>query len=256
MTVSPVAVRAETPACRQRAEALAASLELPPAPPAGFAGLLLVVDEAGLALADARHPERHPLRVDFGAGSSARRAAQAGRRSLIGRAAGLKPGFRPLVIDATAGLGQDAFTLAALGCRVHLVERHPVIHALLADGLERAGADPATAPVAERMTLECGEAETLLAERVAALGAQVVYLDPMFPERRKAARVKKAMQLFQALLGTGDEGDALLAAARASGVRRVVVKRPRKAPLLAGAAPDVVFGGKSVRFDVYLHHPG
>jgi 16S rRNA (guanine1516-N2)-methyltransferase len=46
------------------------------------------------------------------------------------------------VIDGTAGLGKDAFVLAGLGCKVTLVERHPVVVALLADGLARAWQDP------------------------------------------------------------------------------------------------------------------
>lgn len=71
---------------------------------------------------------------------------------------------------------------------------------------------------------------------------QVIHLDPMFPSRDKSALVKKEMRLFKPLVGADDDAPDLLAAALALATHRVVVKRPRKAPSIAGATPDLQFG--------------
>lgn len=77
------------------------------------------------------------------------------------------------------------------------------------------------------------------------------YLDPMFPVRRSKAAVKKDMALFHTLVGPDEDADALLAPALALAQRRVVVKRPRIAPPLAGHQPGMILSGKSSRFDIY-----
>lgn len=59
----------------------------------------------------------------------------------------------PIAIDATAGLGQDSFLLAAAGFTVYMFEQDPIIAALLEDALNRAQSDPALANIVERMHL-------------------------------------------------------------------------------------------------------
>jgi len=174
---------------------------------------------------------------------------KAGRGLLLAKACGVRKGKPlPRVFDATAGLGRDAFTLAALGCEVVAMERSLVVQALLADGLTRALA--AGDAAAQRMKLVPGQAATRL---VSGLAADTVLLDPMFPQDDRSALSRKEMQYFQALLGPDNDEGALFGAAMESGVRRVVVKRPRIAPRIDPTRPaDVVFEGKSVRFDVYL----
>jgi 16S rRNA (guanine1516-N2)-methyltransferase len=80
----------------------------------------------------------------------------------------------------------------------------------------------------------------------------VVYLDPMFPHRKKSAAVKKEMRLFQQLLGSDDDADLLLEPALTLAKKRVVVKRPSGAPFLANKKPHIEMLGKANRFDVYL----
>ena len=80
----------------------------------------------------------------------------------------------------------------------------------------------------------------------------VVYLDPMFPHRKKSAAVKKEMRLFQQLLGPDEDADALLQPALALALKRVVVKRPAGAPYLADKKPQIEMQGKANRFDIYL----
>ncbi|PKN78511.1 MAG: hypothetical protein CVU47_12150 [Chloroflexi bacterium HGW-Chloroflexi-9] len=164
------------------------------------------------------------------------------------------PGAR--VLDATAGLGRDSVIAALLGCTVIACERSPVVAWLLRDGLERAAAEPALAVAVARITLHAADAREVMAGLSEADRPDVVIVDPMFPERRKAALVKKEMQLLHRLLGADEEPEALLAAALRCTSRRVVVKRPGDAPPLEGPRPDLVIPGKTARYDIYLAHAG
>lgn len=109
-----------------------------------------------------------------------------------------------------------------------LVERQPLIAALLEDGLERARRDPDVAPIAARMRLLGGNSADLM-RAWDGEAPQVVYLDPMFPHRDKSALVKKEMRLFRPLVGDDLDAPALLQAALALASHRVVVKRPQGA---------------------------
>lgn len=191
------------------------------------------------------------VRVDFLEGAVAhRRLFGGGTGQMIAKAVGVQPGVRPQVLDATAGLGRDAFVLASLGCSMTLIERQPLIAALLEDGLARALQSAEVAPIAAQMRLLQGNAIELLSAWTDE-APQVIYLDPMFPHRDKSALVKKEMRLFRPLVGDDLDAPALLAAALALASHRVVVKRPRKAPCIEGAKPSYVLEGKSSRYDIY-----
>ncbi|WP_269530909.1 class I SAM-dependent methyltransferase [Chitinimonas sp. BJYL2] len=216
-------------------------------------GHALQLAEDGLALLTLGPAAPGPVRVDFASGAAEwRRKHGGGRGQAIARACGLKGGATPRVLDATAGLGKDGFALASLGCEIDLIERSPIAAALLEDGLLRAAAHPEVATIAAKLHLHRGVATGLMANWQ---GEQpdVIYLDPMFPDtKRKSALSKKEMQAFQAVVGADEDADALLAPARALARAKVVVKRPRHAPLLAGLKPAYALEGDSVRFDVYL----
>lgn len=218
-------------------------------------GHALVLGGGGLALHSLGKGAPGPVQVDWGAGAADWRRRHSGRSQTIARACGLKGGATPTILDATAGLGGDAFVLASLGCRVDMIERSPVAAALLADGLRRAGGLAGVQTIVARMHLRYGAAQDALRQGTAP-PPHVVYLDPMFPEKAGSARSRKAMQVFQVLVGADADADALLAPARALAEQRVVVKRPRHAPWLAGLAPAWCLEGDSVRFDVYLPAPG
>ena len=191
------------------------------------------------------------VRVDFVEGAVAhRRLFGGGTGQMIAKAVGVQPGVRPQVLDATAGLGRDAFVLASLGCTMTLIERQPLIAALLEDGLARAALDRDVAPIAAQMQLLNGNAIELM-RAWQGEPPQVIYLDPMFPHRDKSALVKKEMRLFRPFVGDDLDAPALLDAALALASHRVVVKRPRKAPLIDGAKPGYALEGKSSRYDIY-----
>ncbi|MDH5299140.1 MAG: class I SAM-dependent methyltransferase, partial [Desulfobulbaceae bacterium] len=175
-----------------------------------------------------------------------------GRKQPLARALGLKSNRCPTVVDATGGLARDAFVLACLGCRVTLMERSPILAALVTDGLQRAMADPETAAiVSERLRLVQGDSRDLLLQMAEGERPEVVYLDPMYPHRTKSALVKKEMRALRLLVGDDADAPALLAAALAAAEERVVVKRPINADPITGQSPSLAVFGKTHRFDVY-----
>jgi len=217
---------------------------------------VLLYDEHGLALQTLEKPLPGPVRVDFVTGTLRWRLAHGGGRGeMVAKACGVKKGALPSVLDCTAGLGRDALILASLGCQLTLCERSPLVAALLVDGLRRAALDAELAPVIARMRFQPGEALAALQGLLDGPAEQrpdVVLLDPMFPHREKSALVKKEMRVFRAIVGEDLDADGLLAPALAVARRRVVVKRPKLAPYLAGRKPALELGGQSSRFDVYL----
>lgn len=254
-----LAVAAESSARLAEAAALAAELALPLAadltiPPTR----LLVLTEQRLELRQLGGDAPGPVFVNFTAGAAAhRRQFGGGRRQPLARAVGLKSGATPTVIDATAGLGQDAFVLASLGCPVRLIERSPIIAALLRDGLQRAGHDPEIGLwVRERLKLCQADGREYLQKLNEHQRPDVVYLDPMYPHRRKTALAGKEMRLLRQLVGNDGDAPELLAAALACARRRVVVKRPRLAPALNGPTPDAHIIAPNTRFDLYWAAPG
>lgn len=248
----PIVVVPESEAWGEQTRALARRLQADFAEQAPSHGLVLFLGAEGLALHDADAPREQPLRVDFSGGAMGYRQRAGFRRDeLLPRAAGIKGSLLPNVLDATAGLGRDAFMLASLGSEVTLCERNPVVHALLEDGLRRAAGQAELAPVIARMHLLDTDAASYLAS-VQGGGHDVIVLDPMFPERSKSALVKKPMRLFHGLVGADADADRLLELALKSARKRVVVKRPLHAPALGGIEPSFSYKGKAVRFDVYL----
>lgn len=243
---------------QHHAENLATNLNLPLVPisdPGVNAFTFkLVVSSSGLQLEMAGPQAPGPIRVDFQSGAINYRVKNAVRKQAITRAVGCKPGFLPTVLDATAGLGKDAFLLAHLGCRVDMTERDPVVHALLADGMQRAGnyQENGVSAAISRMFLHQGDFRKVIEPGTR---FDVVYLDPMFPQRRKSAQVKKDMFVLQRFLGsTQDESESgqVLNLALTIATRRVVVKRPAKAGYLAALAPSHSLEGSSSRYDVYM----
>lgn len=219
------------------------------------AGLALVERDDGMALVGDERLYGKPLRIDFTAGKMAhRRRFGGGRGQLIAKACGVSQGITPTVVDATAGLGQDAFVLAGLGARVLMIERVAAIAALLDDALRRARLDPETAEVVARMSLCVDNAATCLGDAVTRHGVtpQVVHLDPMFPHRDSSALVKKEMRLFRELAGDDEDAPELLAAALEVATHRVVVKRPKRALPIEGPAPTLSLTAKTSRYDIYV----
>lgn len=216
-----------------------------------------VADYPFVLVLTANHIELHcppelkfkPFFIDFNTSKLNYRSHQASlRKEMLARAIGFHPKDNPFIVDATAGLGRDSFILASLGFKVTMLEKSSIIYVLLEDALKRA--KKLSISAAERMQL-------LSADAVSWLPAQlekpdVIYLDPMFPERRKSASVKKEMALLQALLPEQEDPKRLFETAVACAKHRVVVKRPRLAETITERQPNYSLKGTSSRFDIYL----
>lgn len=219
----------------------------------------LVLCAHRLELRKLDEPKLGAIFVDLVGGAVGhRRKFGGGKGQAIAKAAGLNKGATPSVLDATAGLGRDAFVLASLGCKVQMIERNPVVAALLDDGLERAKRDPEIGSwVQQRMSLLHASSHNALLNLCEEQNFQkpdVVYLDPMYPhpEGKKSALVKKEMRVFQSLVGADIDADSLLSPAMQLAQKRVIVKRPSYADWLDKKKPSMVIETKKNRFDVYV----
>lgn len=215
---------------------------------------LLVVTPERLELHTQGADKSGPVYADFVTGALAhRRRYGGGRRQPLAKAVGLKSGASHFVLDATAGLGRDGFVLACLGCHVQMVERSPIIAALLRQGLQQAENDlQIGSMVRERLALIVADSRIYMSTLAESQRPDVVYLDPMYPHRSKTALVKKEMRLLRQLVGDDPDASDLLAVAQRCARQRVVVKRPRLAPVLKGSQPTMTVRSKNTRFDVYL----
>jgi 16S rRNA (guanine1516-N2)-methyltransferase len=175
-----------------------------------------------------------------------------GKDDLLAKAIALKSITKktgePLrVLDLTAGLGRDAFHMAQLGCDVTALERNMT----LATALQRAWKN---SDREEKLNIVHADAVHYLSGLAVGREPDVIYYDPMFPEKKKSALAGKESQLLQLLAGeTSNEAEEsqVFELALVKARHRVVVKRPLSAPFI-GRKPEVIFKGKAVRFDVYV----
>ena len=191
------------------------------------------------------------LRVDFVSGAVGHRLKfGGGRGQALAKAMGLRAGKTPMIVDATAGLGRDAFLLASLGAQVTLIERSAEMHALLLDGMTRAANEGGEyQEIIGRMTLLKGDAKDLLPD----LAAEAVLIDPMHPPRKNSALVKRELRQVREIVGTDEDAAELVRVALENARYRVVLKWPAKADPIAGIqAFSHQIQGKSTRYDVFM----
>lgn len=191
------------------------------------------------------------LFIDFVGGAVGYRLRSGqGRGQDLPKAVGFGKGIVPNIVDATAGLGRDAFLLASLGAEVTLIERSPDIHARLLDAMERARAEGGrTAEIISRMTLLHGNSIVLLP----GLAPDVVLVDPMHPPRHNSALVKKEMRVLRDIVGNDQDQVELMKVALACAKKRVVLKWPMHAEPMQGIrSPSHQILGKNTRYDVFM----
>ncbi|OSP56018.1 class I SAM-dependent methyltransferase [Pseudoruegeria sp. SK021] len=191
------------------------------------------------------------LRVDFVEGSVAHRLRFGGGRGQdLAKAMGLRAGKTPTIIDATAGLGRDAFLLASLGAQVTLIERSEEMHRLLAQGMERAEREGGQfREIIGRMTLLKGDAKDLIPE----LSGEAILVDPMHPERKNSALVKQDLRQVRDIVGSDEDAGDLVRLAIKHARKRVVLKWPAKADPIEGVQKCThQIRGKTTRYDVFM----
>ena len=233
--------------------ALAERLHLPvidaPVPPYSH---FLTIRQSKLELCTKEPPGISPLSVDFLSGPVYYRFLR--DRTInqpLAKAVGVKRGYRPTVLDGTAGFGEDAFVLASLGCMVTMIERSPIIWALLADAIVRSKANVTVAAVFnEHVALKLGDTIDYLASTQEIY--DTVFLDPMYPFTPKSPLNKQRMRTLRELVGSDSDASELLSAALPKARSRVAVKRPAKAANVDQRKPTFSISSKRSRYDVYL----
>jgi 16S rRNA (guanine1516-N2)-methyltransferase len=252
--MTPIVLVCDDSELNEAAQTLAASLSLDCVTQIpDDADLILSLTPEGLFLLKPQEKKMGALTVNFADGALTwRRNHGGGTGQAIAKAIGLKSKKNLSVLDATAGTGTDSFVLAALGCQVQMIERHPIVAALLQDALSRAQQMDEVYDITQNMSLHTGSAvEYMKAQDPDSF--DVVYLDPMFPHSGKNAQVKKSMQYFRDMVGKDEDADDLLEPALNAAKYRVVVKRPRKSPYLMDRKPTLSHEGKANRFDIYVN---
>lgn len=169
------------------------------------------------------------------------------------RALGWKSTEQKHVLDMTAGLGRDSCLLFFAGFDVTMFERGEVLQLLLSKALSELPVDDFkqsfqlmkedSIHYLERMKLESKDENPI---------ADAIYIDPMYPERKKSALVKKELRIIRNLVGADFDSEQLLTLAIESGVPRVVVKRPKGSDYVADRVPSHSVESPNTRFDVYL----
>ncbi|MDB2415122.1 class I SAM-dependent methyltransferase [Rickettsiales bacterium] len=206
---------------------------------------ILLVGNDGLSLKSCKNKNQKPIRVDFKSQELSYRQKHGGRsKEQIAKAVGISQGVRPSIVDVTAGLGKDGFILASLGCKVTMLERTPIVHALLEDGLKRAE------DITKNITLY--QADSIKWLESCSYSPEVIYMDPMFPSRKKSAAIKKEMRIFHDIVGEDLDSTKLLKIALEKALYRVVVKRPKLSSPIGQIEPTISHEQKSCRFDIYV----
>jgi 16S rRNA (guanine1516-N2)-methyltransferase len=241
------AIIAESEAALQKGEALSKRLggiSLNPKDISKY-DFILSFDQRNRLQLSLKDKKQKPIQADFS-------KMQMGRASLsnalITKAIGIRKNKKPFILDACAGLGKDALTFLMLSCHVTLLERSPIVFELLKDGLENSLSGY---HFSDLLSLHLMEAKDYLEQLKPAQYPDVIYLDPMYPDRNKKALSKKEMQILRLI--TGDNWDAadLLDKALSLARERVVVKRRRLDEPLGDKNPDTQLTGKTIRFDIY-----
>jgi len=242
-----------TPETTTYLHSLAKRLNLPLTDRSGLKfNYVLALRDSRLELRKEADPKAAPLFADFLSGPVYYRFIHDRRiNQPLAKAAGVKRGYRPSVLDATAGFGEDSFVLASLGCRVTMIERSKVIYALLADGISRCGENDRVKRVfEERVTLKLADSIEYLDSST--ICYDTVFLDPMYPWQSKSSLNKQKMRILREVVGNDNDGSELLSAALNRAVKRVAVKRPARAGHLDEREPSFAITAKSSRYDIYL----
>ena len=188
--------------------------------------------------------EGRKFSIDFNADKKNYRKKKGSLKSeLISKAMGSgKYGFK--VLDLSAGLGIDALFLSQMGYEVTAVERNSIIYLALKTAQEQLSESDA-----KKVKFFHDSALDFL--NSSKDNYDIIYFDPMFPEKKKSALSKQEMILFRNLVGTdGDASEVIDFVLKSKKAKRFVLKRPLKAPPLK-QKPEFSFLGKLIRFDIY-----
>jgi len=211
----------------------------------------LIVKNDSLELYNRENIKQKSIKVDFTSKKNNYRCFHFRKKNeVLSKVAGIKKSYFPFILDATAGLGNDAFMFSFLGCQVMMIERHPIVAALLKDGLQRGYKDKRIGQwLKKRLHLIINDSSNML--EIPILKPDVIYLDPMYPSCCKKSLPKKNMQFFRKLIGQNHDSEKLLNISRTLAKKRIIVKRPCYAKPLSTDKVNFIITTKNHRFDIY-----
>ncbi len=246
-----LAVLCQSLSDKERSQELADRLDVPLY---GFVGkecpesFFLSWRDGCLKLLDKELLKKGGLVVDIEPRNGEQRSWPAPKQDALAQALGRKT---KTVVDATTGWGQDSLHIFRMGYDLLCIERSPVMAELLCDGFNRLLAEDWI------QTLKLQPPQLLRGNAIELLQTlntlpDCIYLDPMFPpKRKKSALAKKSMVVLRDLLGDDQDREQLFEVALKVSGKRVVVKSPDYAEPLGGK-PSESYQGKLLRYDVYL----
>ncbi|QCI19093.1 class I SAM-dependent methyltransferase [Buchnera aphidicola] len=214
--------------------------------------IALIINNNALELYNRLKPNEKSIKIDFLSKQNNYRCLNFKKKhEALYKALGIKKNYSPYVIDATAGFGKDAFLIAFWGCYVLMIERHPIIAALLKDAMQRAHENKNIGNwLKKRLHLLCNDSTKIF--KMPIVKPDVIYLDPMYPKNKKKALPKKNMQFLRKIINYSDNNENLLYISRKFAKKRIVVKRPSYAKPLSNEKAEFSISNKNHRFDIYL----
>ncbi len=204
--------------------------------------------EGCLKLLDKELLKKGGLSVDIQPRQGEQRSWPAPKEGALAQAVGRKT---KTVVDATTGWAQDSLHLFRMGYDLRCIERSPVMLELLTDAFLRLSKLDWVMQLSLSVpVLLAGNAIDILPQLQFA--PDCIYIDPMFPpKRKKSALPKKSMLILRDLLGDDIDRELLFDVAWQATAKKVVVKSPDYAPPLGGK-PSMSFKSKLLRYDVYV----
>lgn len=216
------------------------------------ASFALIINNNILELYDRSKMCKINIKVDFLSKQNNYRCVNFKKKNeALYKALGIKANYFPSVVDATAGFGKDAFLISFWGCYVMMIERHPVVAALLKDGLQRAYENKNIGCwLKKRLHFIFYDSFKML--EIPIFQPDIVYLDPMYPINKKKLLPKKNMQFLRKIIKNNSNYKELLNISRKFARKRIIVKRPIYAKPLSNEKFEFSIKNKNHRFDIYL----
>ena len=186
--------------------------------------------------------EQNSLAIDFDEDHLNYRRKPAGKSDLLLKAIGKKS---KNILDVSCGLGIDSVFLLGQGLSVESFERNPLVYFLLSQAKLSSSRNEIKSWPIHFLDAQSDSLDELIKQKT----FDVIYFDPMFPEKKKTALSKQEMQLFKNLVGADEDAVEILKKILNYGIK-IVVKRPLRSEFLL-EKPKMTFEGNSIRFEVY-----
>ncbi len=232
-----------SPILKKRAQLIAGSLGLELIDSKELQENVVVVDHEYISLKIAGFKKE--FYVDFLSGEIQHRVQHPTKESILS-ACGVKKGKTPSILDLTGGWGRDGYILANAGCKVLLLERDPIVHLLLEDGISRLKQQRSINIASMNI-----EAKDYLSRFMGDDAPDIIYYDPMRAQGKKAPKNKKEMEVLRSMVGVNNDLEQIVAMALKSAKERVVVKSANS-KLDLSIKPELTLKGVNTKFDVFF----